>query len=177
MALRGNPLVRFLIFGVVLYVGWYSFYEFVIRRHTGLDAHVIHYIVLHAEWGLRTLGYTLTSSADPALLNLIAIEGSAGVTVGAPCDGIALFGLFTVFIIAYPGPLKRKLWFIPSGIAIIHAANVIRVVALAIIMSVNPEWLSFNHDYTFTIFVYAVVFGLWYLWVERLAPTLRPTAA
>ena len=29
-----------------------------------------------------------------------------------------------------------------------------------------PEWLKFNHDYTFTVLVYAVVFGLWYGWVR-----------
>jgi hypothetical protein len=49
----------------------------------------------------------------------------------------------------------------------IHLVNVLRVVALTWIVSVNESWLAFNHDYTFTILTYAWVFFLWYIWVNR----------
>jgi hypothetical protein len=50
------------------------------------------------------------------------------------------------------------------------------VAALAIIVDINPEWLDFNHDYTFTILVYAAVFALWYLWIEKFSPLKRKHA-
>jgi hypothetical protein len=55
--------------------------------------------------------------------------------------------------------------------------NVLRIVALAIIMSVNEEWLAFNHDYTFTILVYAYVFALWMIWVQRFSPFAKKNGA
>ena len=63
-----------------------------------------------------------------------------------------------------PGPLLRKAWFIPAGIALLHFANVVRVIVLARIQATSPEWLEFNHDYTFTVLIYGLVFALWYLW-------------
>lgn len=169
-----NPLLRFLGLGALLYLAWYVFYEFIIRPKTGLDALVIDVIVRHSRALLTILGYVL----DPAMTregvaNAVAITGSPGVTVGAPCDGMALFGLYTVFVIAYPGKLVHKLWFIPVGIAIIHAVNVVRVAALAVVMDINPNWLAFNHDYTFTLLVYGIVFALWYVWVQRFGPKLK----
>ena len=52
---------------------------------------------------------------------------------------------------------------------IIHLINAIRIVALAIIVDVNPDWLYFNHNYTFNIIVYSFVFILWYIWAKKYA--------
>ncbi len=176
MPLRLNPVLRFLVLGGVVYFAWYSLYELYIRPKTSIDASLIEVIVANAESVLRFSGYTLQSFSETPRTQL-AIEGSEGVFVGAPCDGMALFGLFAAFIIAYPGPLKHKLWYIPLGLLLVHAANVGRVAGLVMIMNVNPEWLAFNHDYTFTILVYSVVFALWYIWVERFGPKKRKTIA
>ena len=82
--------------------------------------------------------------------DVVQIAGSLnGVTVGAPCDGIVLLALFTVFIVAFPGPWKHKLWYLPAGLIAIHLINAIRITALAVIAHVKIEWLQFNHDYTF----------------------------
>ena len=77
------------------------------------------------------------------------------MTIGAPCDGVVLYALFIFFILAFPGSVKHKLWFIPLGALSVFYLNVLRIVGLAIIMDINEEWLAFNHDYTFTIIVYA----------------------
>ena len=166
----GNPLIRFVVVGAALYLGWYVLYEFYLRPDSRIDEWVIHQIVLGTEWVLSTLGYDLTMYERSEFMNHVGILNSPGVTVGAPCDGIILFALFACFIIAFPGPIKHKLWFAPLGIASIHFINVLRVAALAIIVDVNPDWLDFNHDYTFTIIVYAFVFMLWYIWVQRFSP-------
>ena len=59
------------------------------------------------------------------------------------------------------------------GIGLIHALNVSRVVALALIVVYAPDQLDFHHSYTFTLFVYGVVFLLWilrikiYKWIKK----------
>jgi len=74
-----------------------------------------------------------------------------------------------VFVLAYPGHQKNKLWFVPLGILLIHILNIIRVISLAIIAYYSPYSLSFNHTYTFTFFVYAFIFLLWMVWVNKFA--------
>ncbi len=107
---------------------------------------------------------------DVAFRQHVGIEGFKGVTVGAPCDGVVLYALFIFFVVAFPGPLKHKFWYVPLGAFSIFYLNVLRVAALAIIMSINEDWLAFNHDYTFTVVVYAYVFALWVIWVRRFSP-------
>ena len=94
--------------------------------------------------------------------------------IGDPCNGLNLFGLFAVVLIAFPTSFKRKyrinlhkLWYIPLGILLIHIVNVIRVAVLAIIASYNYEALNFNHDVTFKVITYSFIFLLWYLWIKQ----------
>ncbi|MCH2197541.1 MAG: exosortase/archaeosortase family protein [Flavobacteriales bacterium] len=168
--LRENPLLRFLVVGALVYLLWYVTYEFVLRPHTHLDEWVVNQIVFGTEFFLELLGYELTPYTRFEWMNHVGILGSPGVTIGEPCDGVILFALFATFIIAFPGPIKHKLWYAPVGILSIHLINVLRVVALAVIVDVDPELLDFNHDYTFTIIVYAFVFMLWYIWIQRFSP-------
>ncbi len=171
MSFLRNPFFRFLLLGTVLYVSWYFLYELWLKPSTGFDDFVIAHIVAGSEWLLQFVGFTLYDRVEWNLAwNYLGIEGAQGVIVGAPCDGIVLFALFAIFIIAFPGPLKHKLWFIPAGLLSIHFINVLRVASLTVIDSINPEWLAFNHDYTFTVLVYAYVFWLWYVWVNRFSP-------
>ena len=169
-----NPLIRFIIYATSLYLLWYVLYEFYLKINTKFDDLVIDNLVFLTKKTLHLLGYNLVSYSETAFQNVVQIEDSLGVTVGAPCDGIVLLALFTVFIISFPGPWKHKLWFLPLGLIAVHLINVIRIVSLAIIVDINPAWLDFNHDYTFTIFVYAFVFFLWYIWVNRFSPLKKP---
>jgi exosortase family protein XrtF len=167
-----NPFIRFLVIATVLYLTWYLLYEFYLHKHTSFDSIVINQIVIWAEGSLHLFGYkTIDFSAmDVAFRQHVGIEGFKGVTVGAPCDGVVLYALFIFFVVAFPGPLKHKFWYVPLGAFSIFYLNVLRVAALAIIMSINEDWLAFNHDYTFTVVVYAYVFALWVIWVRRFSP-------
>ncbi|MFZ4784648.1 MAG: exosortase X [Flavobacteriales bacterium] len=173
-----NPFSRFLILSSVLYLGWHFAYSGYLQSETKIDDLVIDNLVVSGEKILHTLGYLTTDySIDGQFRSHFGVEGTSGVTIGAPCDGIVLFALFTVFMISYPGPIKHKLWFTPLGLLIIHVLNIARVTGLALIVYYNEGWLAFNHDYTFTIFVYAVVFALWLVWINRFAKPKSTTNA
>lgn len=161
------PVVRFILVGTVMYLGMYFFYEFYINPNTNIDEYIIDNLVGIGDFVLRSIGYDLTTYEPEPFRNRIGIEGSLGVFIGEPCDGFILFALFLAFIVAYPGALKHKIWFIPLGILLIHLINALRVIALVLIMRKHPQWLSFNHDYTFTIIVYAFVFLLWWVWINK----------
>lgn len=165
-----NPFVRFLVVGISLFLALYLTYELYIKPHGVADEYVITNLVDLTGAGLKLMGYKLIPYETELFANFVGIKGSIGLVVGAPCDGFILFILFFVFIVAYPGPIKHKLWFIPTGIIVIHLINVVRLISLALIVKFSPDWLGFHHDYTFTIFVYLFVFFLWYVWVNKFAP-------
>ena len=158
-------LLRFFAVAFVAYALWNVAYEQWLKPKTGLDELVIEHMVASTEWTFAALGWPVGTYPQPEThRDRVGVAGHVGVQIGAPCDGVALFALFTIFILAFPGSLLRKLWFIPAGIGVLHLANIARVVVLARIQADAPDWLEFNHDYTFTVIVHGLVFGLWYLW-------------
>jgi exosortase family protein XrtF len=169
---RSNPFIRFIFFSIGLYLTWYTIYEFYLHTHTNFDKSVIDTLVRWSEFTLRVMGFSTTdySSSDVLFREHIGIAGSKGVTIGAPCDGVVLYALFVFFVMSFPGPARHKVWFIPLGALSVFYLNVLRIVGLAIIMDVNEDWLAFNHDYTFTVVVYAYVFMLWMIWVRKFSP-------
>jgi exosortase/archaeosortase family protein len=166
LATTQPALVRFAVVGVAGYVTWYALYSYVLRPATQLDEWVIHSMVRSTEWFMRAIGWEVLPTFEQGLRCNVGVAGTGGVHIGDPCDGVVLFALFSIFLLAFPGPARHKVWFIPAGVAALHLVNIARVIALLFVQYYAPDWLQFNHDYTFTVLVYAIVFALWYLWAR-----------
>jgi exosortase family protein XrtF len=166
---KQNAFVRFITIAGILYVILYLIYQFVVKRYTYYDQAFIGQIIRAADVVLRAVGYKTFMVLQDRDFQVIGIDGSNGVWVGSNCNALTLFALFSVFVIAYPGHQKAKLWFIPAGMIAIHLLNILRVVALALIANYYPSRLDFNHTYTFTFLIYAFIFGLWMLWINKFA--------
>jgi exosortase family protein XrtF len=163
-------LLRFLSLGFAGYLLWYILYQYFLKNETLLDEWLIHSMVLSVEWFLRMLGYPLYELAGGGFRWQLGIAQSVGLLeIGDACDGLVLFVLFGVFILAFPGPWRRKFWFIPAGVVAIHMANLLRVFSLVLLNYYRPSALAFNHDYTWTVLIYGFIFWLWYLWTEFLS--------
>ena len=178
-AMRGllaTPTFRFFAVAFVSYALWSVAYEQVLKPRTMLDETVIDHMVQSTEGAFDLVGWPAGTYPQPEThRNRVGVAGHAGVRIGEPCDGVELFALFALFILAFPGPWFKKLGFIPLGILILHGANIGRVVVLARIQATSPEWLEFNHDYTFTVLISGLVFALWYLWTVWGRPSTPST--
>lgn len=165
--IKSNAFVKFIVTAGFLYFTLYLIYQFVVKRYTFYDQKFIGTLIESADLVLKSLGYKTFKVLQDRDMQVIGIDGSNGVWVGSNCNAITLFTLFAVFILAYPGHQKAKVWFIPLGILAIHILNILRVTALALIANSYPEYLNFNHTYTFTFLVYSFIFFLWMLWVNK----------
>lgn len=163
-----NPVVRFFITAVGLFFLWELIYEGWLHPKGFIDKAVISNLIFLSGTILKILGYSLVAEVPfDENFRTLGIDGGHTIWVGDPCNGLSLFALFAGFIMAFPGKISQKIWYIPAGIIAIHLVNVFRIAALAIVVYYKPEWLNFNHTYTFTILVYSFVFVLWYLWVTK----------
>jgi exosortase/archaeosortase family protein len=139
-----------------------------------LDYELCRQLAAGSVWGLRALGWQASvASTTP---NLLLLNGQPTVVVGAPCDGLVLYVLLVAFVLAYPGPSSRRLWFIPLGIAALWLLNVVRIIALALNHRYSPETFDFDHHYAFSAVAYAALGGLWLLWTRQ-SVAGRPAAA
>ncbi|MEO6902808.1 MAG: archaeosortase/exosortase family protein [Bacteroidia bacterium] len=158
-----NPIIRFLINVFIFYIGWYCVYNLWLHPQQKIDLWVIDFTITISKWLLIKLGYVVFSGGD----RLIGIDGTGGLWIGDNCNGIALFALFAGFIAAYNGKFNHKVIYIILGIIGIELLNVLRVVILAILDTYSRTWTEFNHTYTFTFIIYAFIFLLWMLWVNK----------
>jgi exosortase family protein XrtF len=163
-----NPFNVFLFKAFGLYFFWYLIYELWLHPQGAFDAIVINNLVFWSEALLKLMGFRLIPAGSGGdAIRVVGIDGTHGLWIGDPCNGITLFALFAGFIISFPGPVTKKLWFVPVGIVFIHFVNVLRITSLNLILRYFPSSLAFNHTYTFTIFVYGFVFLLWLWWVNK----------
>ncbi len=98
----------------------------------------------------------------------IYLPNNGWVEVGPGCSAFKPMVQFLILMVLYPGPWKKKLWFIPLGIIIIYLTNDIRIITLSLIThnSYSQELWDFSHDYILRPLFYAVIFTMWVIWVE-----------
>lgn len=163
---KQKAMVLFVIKAILLYIAWFILYDYFIAPNQQVDQYLNFRVATDAGNILDLLGYE--GSTQPGnLQTLVCIQDQTVVGVGNPCNGLELFVLFAGFIICFPGYWKNKWWFILVGSIVIHFINVLRTVSLSLIQYHAPEYLDFNHHYTFTILVYSIIFILWMFWTNR----------
>lgn len=158
-----NPIIRFLLTLLLLYIAWFLIYNLWLHPKETVDFFVINITIGVSKFFLESMGYTVFTGIE----RVIGVDGTSGLWIGDNCNGMSLFGLFSGFIIAYPGKWWKKLIYIPIGIVLIEFMNIIRIISLAILDTHSRAWTEFNHTYTFTIVVYGFIFLLWMIWVNK----------
>jgi exosortase family protein XrtF len=124
--------------------------------------------VTHQTAGiLGWLGWeTTTHNHSSKPTTSIVYQNRGIVSVYEGCNGINVAIIFLCFLFAF-GPINRKLaWFAPAGVLILHLANLGRILGLFWVVIYLPNAVYFTHKYLFTAFIYAVVFGMWLIWLR-----------
>ncbi len=96
-------------------------------------------------------------------------KGDGVINVFEGCNGVNVMIVFIAFLIAFGGSLKRMIWFLPLGLLIIHAFNLLRIILLYVAAQQNTRYFYYIHKYFFTAALYLVVIVLWIVWVNMLS--------
>jgi hypothetical protein len=98
--LRSNKVLVFLIKAFLLYLCWVIIYEYLLKRYTRLDIAIIDNIINASSFVLEKMGYALIQyKVYDVEMRTMGIDGSHGLWIGDPCNGLTLFALFTGFIL------------------------------------------------------------------------------
>lgn len=105
---------------------------------------------------------------------VVNIPGSDGIWIGGHCLGLKLLGVFVILIASFPGSIRRKIWFLAGGIALIEAIYIWRLAYLVVISKkVAERGADFNmaaisgqvHDYL-NLGLYALIVILFFLYAR-----------
>jgi len=159
--LNGNPAVKFVLKGLLVYIIWYIIYNLIINPAGYVDAWLEHNLVVVSGDLLHLLGYSVFYYK-----NVLGINHLSGIEVSAGCNGLSAIGLFLGFVIAYPGDTLKRWLFIPFGCLLIYISNIIRISILALTQHYKPDLFDFMHHYSLPLFFYLVIFVMWMVWAN-----------
>jgi len=106
----------------------------------------------------------------------ICVSNDKCLYLGWPCYGVKITAVFVVLIIAFPGKLLHKLWFIPIGMIFIQFFNILRFSILSIFLYhtsaqaiVNFDFLKIGIGYhkLFNFVLYILIFMTFAFWVRK----------
>ena len=98
----------------------------------------------------------------------IRFDSGSGTTIIWGCTALKQSFIWLCLMLTVRGGWKHKLWFIPLGWLCCYVFNILRIAAISLFIEFHPEWFHFLHDYIFKYLFYAMLFGLWVWFVERI---------
>ncbi|MEW5674955.1 exosortase family protein XrtF [Flavobacterium enshiense] len=108
-------------------------------------------------------------------MNLI-YQGKYVARIVEGCNAISVMILFAAFVFAFSTRWVKTVSYILAGCLIIHILNVIRIALLAMALYGYPDYEHILHGVLFPLFIYAVVFVLWVLWLWKFSGYEKETA-
>ena len=149
---NNRDLIQFLGLAFLLLLAWVLISAFAPSFIADLHYYVIKPQADISASFLRLFGYEIDQDY---MVNgceaRFVFAGHGSVCIGSGCSGLELFILFIGFILLMKGRIIDKLWFVPLGLIGILILNIIRIISLSVIYYHKPEYLDFNHKYTFIL--------------------------
>jgi exosortase/archaeosortase family protein len=168
-----NP-IRFAGVFVALFACFYYFHIFYLGI-TSPGNHYSPFLDEHLNYiqGLRTgllfiskhillgLGFTtITNDID------LLVAGRGHIALEYSCLGMGVMSFLAAFTIAYPKPVKEKVWLLTAGILVIQSLNIIRFIVLALYWKPSENHLL-DHHTIFNTIIYLIIMVSLYFWVTR----------
>lgn len=163
-----KPTILFLVKFIGMYVVANLLYGLYVTAYSPNPDPATRMVSQHTASALQVLGWPAITQDDIAKpTTQLICEGESVLAIYEGCNGINVMIIFVAFLIAF-GPVNRTLlWFVPVGLVILHAMNLLRIGLLFWVSLYMPKYMYFTHKYFFTAILFVVVFVLWIWWVKK----------
>jgi exosortase family protein XrtF len=165
-----KPAFRFLAIFVGLYFGLNVLYGLWIYSYGSRVDPATTAVTRQTSMVVNLMGEQ-TSTAPELSSPSISILNPSGVAINVfeGCNGVNVMIVFVSFLFAFGGEKKKIIWFLALGLIIIYIANILRVVTLYYVAENWITYFYYMHKYVLTAFLYALVFLLWWIWIEKVS--------
>ena len=165
-----RPIVDVLIFMVIIVFFHKLWWDWGLKNilltyfsFAELEQFMAYQVFVPSAWfDKHILGYDINT-----LNTTIYFPDNGYITINGSCSGLKQFYQWIFLMILFPGPWKKKLWFIPLGLLVIHLVNIMRIIILSVILMNWPDQWHFSHDWILRPFFYVVIFVMWVVWEEK----------
>ncbi len=159
-------LVRF--FGI--YIGLIMLYQLYLNAYdTAAADPLTRLIAQQTQFCLNKTGYEtqLVDSKNSMEIYFYIRKMWATIMVEG-CNAVSVMILYLAFIFAFYKGFKT-FGFALGGLLFLYVINIIRIVALNIVVVDYPDYTQIAHDYFFPAIIYGGVVVLWLVWIKFFA--------
>lgn len=157
---RNRAVSVFLLKMAAVYAVWFVVYDLWLLPDGRLDAWLSEFVAAATGVVLRPL-YEVGVDG-----RLVWVSPEAAVVVEDGCNGLSALSLFVGFVLAYPGTWARRAWFVPLGLAVIVAVNILRCASLVVVQDRWPSIFGEVHGLHALFVFYIAIFVLWMGWAH-----------
>lgn len=163
-----RPAIRFVALFVGIYLVGNILYGLYISSNDNRPDIVTKIVAHQTVSVLNSCGFEVRDEVNSTGPTVFLKTGNRTIlNVFEGCNGINVIIVFVSFLIAFRGPPKMYLWFIPAGVLIVHASNIVRIGMLYWVAVGHQRYFYYVHKYVFTGVIYLVVFALWLFWIRK----------
>jgi len=170
---NNKPVIIFLVKFFVTYFVLFSIYSSYLHKYQvkvplfSCDK-ITNTVANHTKIVAKWMGYHIYSEQhDKELSVKLIVGGNYTARVIEGCNSVSVIILFLAFIIAFSGSFKATLLFGLFGSFFIYSINILRIVALTLLLYKYPEYQEVLHALIFPAIIYGLVFVLWIVWVRQ----------
>ena len=174
-------VMAFLLKALLIFILWKSLYLIFLSPDRILDAPLTRVVAVGAARTLQTFShnhkFTVVHEKDESEfagtmiteeLETIYYDNKLALAIADRCNALELYVLYVGFIVCFPAPASRKLFFSGTGVLSIFILNILRVAALSLASIHYPDYLDFAHHFVFNISIYLLIFWLWFIFSRKL---------
>jgi len=126
------------------------------------------FLVIHITDVVKTLLTFFGYHFHARYVNDIIFSNHYRVTIIWGCTAIKQSFIFLCIMCLTPGPWKHKLWYVPFGLIIVYAFNILRIFIIAMVSENHPEYFFILHRIILKYLFYCVIFLMWVIWEEKI---------
>jgi exosortase family protein XrtF len=165
--MKNRVIILFLAKFIGLYLVLNTMYGFWIESYRPAADPLTRVVTVQSVWLISLFEEDISIGTKPGPNIPVVQADRVIIEVFEGCNGLNVMIVFLCFVVAFSGTLKKTTIFCIAGILVIYLMNLFRVSMLFFVSKYYHEALYFFHKYAFTGGLYAAVFVMWYLWVQR----------
>lgn len=163
--------IRFIAHILLIYLAWKFFSMWCRNENSILHPFwtSLHDVTAQAVIHASSYILSLLLSTDVFIMpRILMIKGTQGIYIANHCLAIPPMVIFTGFIIAYGGQIRKMLIFIPLGLLGIFLINTFRICLLALSnLYMNEYYYHLAHSYVYLTLTYGLIFIMLMWWMKQ----------
>jgi len=99
-------------------------------------------------------------------VNILTLPNGRSILLWPDCTGVKHSFEIIFIMILYPGPAKKKLWYIPLSVLVVLFSAMVHFLILSIVLAEKPEYFPFAHSQLSRWIFFFFFFLIWLFWEE-----------